>query len=157
MDKAILIQYCDMKEEIKCIKTQLKKLDRFLENPPIVSDTVKGTRKDGTIGSIKITGIPEPMYVRKQKIRARHQQLLEKKEVELLELIIQVEEYIQTIPKSELRTMFRLYYIDGLTWLQVAHRMNSMFPNRRIKYTEDNCWRRNQRFLKNVGSCREEM
>ncbi len=150
MDKAILIQYCDMKEEIKYIKTQLKKLDRFLENPPIVSDTVKGTRKDGTIGSIKIIGIPEPMYVRKQKIRARYQQLLEKKEVELLELIIQVEEYIQTIPKSELRIMFRLYYIDGLTWLQVAHRMNSMFPNRRIKYTESNCWMRNKRFFENV-------
>ena len=90
------------------------------------------------------------MYVRKQKIRARYQQLLEKKEVELLELIIQVEEYIQTIPKSELRIMFRLYYIDGLTWLQVAHRMNSMFPNRRIKYTESNCWMRNKRFFENV-------
>ena len=74
-----------------------------------------------------------------------------------MELTCQAEEYIQGIEKAELRIMFRLYYIDGLTWVQVAHRMNAMFPKRRVKYTEDNCWRRNQRFFENVGSCREEM
>lgn len=145
MDKAILIQYCDMKEEIKYIKTWIKKLDRFLENPPIVSDTVKGTRKDGTIGSIKITGIPEPMYVRKQKIQARYQQLLEKKEVELLELTVQAEEYIQTIPKSELRIMFRLYFIDGYNYVVVARRMNSMFPKR--SYTGESVRKKITRFF----------
>ena len=59
VDKAILTQYCDMKNEIKDIRARIKKLDRFLENPPIVSDTVKGTRRDGTFGPIRITGIPE--------------------------------------------------------------------------------------------------
>ena len=157
MDKTILVQYCDMKEEIKDLRKRIQKLDKFLEHPPIVADIVKGTRRDGTIGTIKITGIPDPAYTRKQKIREKYQQLLERKEAELLELTCQVEEYIQSIPKSELRIMFRLYYIDGLTWVQVAHRMNGMFPKRRIKYTEDNCWRRNQRFFENVGSCREEM
>ena len=146
-----------MKEEIKDLRRRIQKLDRFLENPPLVADVVKGTRRDGTIGPIKITGIPEPEYIRKQGIRERYRKLLEAKEAELLELTCQVEEYIQSIPKSELRIMFRLYYIDGLTWVQVAHRMNAMFPKRRIKYTEDNCWRRNQRFFENVGSCREEM
>lgn len=157
MDKAILVQYCEMKEEIKDLRRRIQKLDRFLENPPLVADVVKGTRRDGTIGPIKITGIPEPEYIRKQGIRERYRKLLEAKEAELLELTCQAEEYIQSIPKSELRIMFRLYYIDGLTWVQVAHRMNTMFPKRRIKYTEDNCWRRNQRFFENVGSCREEM
>ncbi len=157
MDKTILVQYCDMKEEIKDLRKRIQKLDKFLEHPPIVADIVKGTRRDGTIGTIKITGIPDPAYTRKQKIREKYQQLLERKEAELLELTCQAEEYIQSIPKSELRIMFRLYYIDGLTWVQVAHRMNGMFPKRRIKYTEDNCWRRNQRFFENVGSCREEM
>ena len=157
MDKAILVQYCEMKEEIKDLRRRIQKLDRFLEHPPLVADVVKGTRRDGTIGPIKITGIPEPEYIRKQGIRERYRKLLEAKEAELLELTCQVEEYIESIPKSELRIMFRLYYIDGLTWVQVAHRMNAMFPKRRIKYTEDNCWRRNQRFFENVGSCREEM
>ncbi len=140
-----------MKGEIKDLRRRIQKLDRFLENPPLVADVVKGTRRDGTIGPIKITGIPEPEYIHKQGIRERYRKLLEAKEAELLELTCQVEEYIQGIEKADLRIMFRLYYIDGLTWIQVAHRMNAMFPKRRIKYTEDNCWRRNQRFLKMSG------
>lgn len=150
MDKAILVHYCEMKEEIKDIRARIKKLDKFLENPPVVSDTVKGTRKDGMIGPIRITGIPQPMYVRKLQIRERYRQLLEKKEVELLELACQAEEYIQSIPKPELRIMFRLYYIDGLTWLQVAHRMNSMFPKKKVPFTEDSCRMRNNRFLDKI-------
>ena len=55
MDKEVLIQYCEMKEEIKDIRRRIQKLDRFLEEPHQVSDTVKGTRRDGTIGSIKVT------------------------------------------------------------------------------------------------------
>ena len=51
------------------------------------------------------------------------------------------------IEKSELRMMFEFYYIDDLTWCQVAHRMNQAFPKRRIKYTEDNCRMRHKRFL----------
>ena len=105
---------------------------------------------------IKITGIPDPEYARKKNARIRYRALLEAKEAELLELTCQAEEYIDSIQKSELRIMFRLYYIDGSTWVQVAHRMNRMFPKRKIKFTDDNCWRRNQRFFENVGSCREE-
>jgi len=156
LDKEVLIQYCEMKEEIKDLRQRIMKLDKFLEKPPIVADTVTGSRKDLTIGPIKITGIPDREYTRKKNARMRYRALLETKEAELLELTCQAEEYIDSIQKSELRIMFRLYYIDGLTWVQVAHRMNMMFPKRRIKFTDDNCWRRNQRFFENVGSCREE-
>lgn len=31
MDKEVLIQYCEMKEEIKDIRRRIQKLDRFLE------------------------------------------------------------------------------------------------------------------------------
>lgn len=157
LDKEILIQYCEMKEEIKDLRRRIRELDKFLANPPVVADVVKGTRKDGTLGPIKITGIPNPEYNRKAGARERYRRLLEVKEAELLELTCQAEEYIESIEKAELRIMFRLYYIDGFTWVQVALQMNDMFPKRRIKYTEDNCWRRNQRFFENVGSCREEM
>ncbi len=150
MNQNILAQYSNMRKEIKDLRDRIKKLDKFLANPPIVSDTVKGTRRDGMIGPIKITGIPEPMYKRKQRLRKQHQQLLEGKEVELLELTCQAERYIQSIPKSELRIMFRLYYIDDLTWVQVAHRMNSMFPKKRIKYTEDSCRMRINRFFEEI-------
>ena len=54
-----------------------------------------------------------------------------KLETDLIEKQLEVEEYIQMIQKSELRIMFRLYYIDSLTWYQVALRMNQMFPKRK--------------------------
>ncbi len=145
MDKNILVQYCDMKKEIKDIRARIRKLDKFLENPPVVSDTVRGSRKDGTIGPIKVTGIPLPAYARKIKLRGRYRQILEKKEEELLELACQAEEYIQMIPKSELRIMFRLYYIDGCNYLGVARRMSSMFPKRR--YTEESVRKKVTRFF----------
>ena len=136
MDKDVLVQYREMKKEAKDLRRRIEKLNRFLADPPIVSDTVKGTRKDGTIGPIKVTGIPDPEISRKQRARERYRKLLEAKETELLELMGQAEEYISSIEKSELRIMLRLYYIDGLTWLQVAHRMNRIFPKRSRGYTD---------------------
>lgn len=147
MDKEILVEYCEMKEEIKDLRQRIQKLDKFLAHPPIVADTVKGSRKDLTIGPIKVTGIPDPMYQRQQRAKERYQKMLEAKEEELLELTSQVEEYIESIGRSELRIMMRLYFIDGLTYLQVASSMNSIFPNRKTKYTDENVKKRIQRFF----------
>lgn len=147
MDKEVLIQYCEMKEEIRDIRKRIKELDKFLSEPHRVSDTVKGTRRNGTIGSIKVTGYPVPEYYRKQALRERHKKLLEQKETELLELTCQAEKFIEAIPKSEVRIMFRLYYLDGLPWWKVAQAMNRMFPKRRVKFTEDGCRMRNNRFF----------
>ena len=72
MDKDILVQYCEMKEEIKDLRQRIMKLDKFLQDPPIVADTVTGSRKDLTIGPIKVTGIPDPIYRRKQAARERY-------------------------------------------------------------------------------------
>ena len=80
MDKEILVQYCEMREEIKDIRRRIGELDKYLEHPPIVSDTVKGTRKDGTYGPIKITGIPDPQYRRKGATRERLRKMLAAKE-----------------------------------------------------------------------------
>ncbi|WP_313076937.1 hypothetical protein [Lacrimispora sp.] len=63
--------------------------------------------------------------------------MLEIKETELLELMIHAEEYIESVPKSEVKTMFRLYYIDDLPWWKVARAMNQMFPKRGVQFTED--------------------
>ena len=66
MDKDVLVQYREMKKEAKDLRRRIEKLNRFLDDPPIVSDTVKGTRKDGTIGPIKVTGIPDPEISRRE-------------------------------------------------------------------------------------------
>lgn len=152
MDKEILVQYCEIKEEIKDLRRRIQELDKFLEHPPIVSDTVRGTRKDGTIGPIKITGIPDPEYRRKKGICDRYKKLLEAKEAELLELTCQAEEYIESIPKAELRIMMRLFCIDGLSYPAIARSMNATFPERRIKFTDENVKKRIQRFFEKIGN-----
>lgn len=149
MNKEILKQYRDMAVEIKDIKRRIHDLWRQVDSLGVVSDSVKGTRLDGTYGSIRITGFPEHEYFRKKEALDKSITLLKTKETELLELAVKAERYIESLPKSELRTMFRLYYIDGLTWVQVSHRMNELFGKRHVRFTEDGCRMRNKRFFEN--------
>lgn len=148
MDKNILIQYCDMKEEIKDLRRRIHELEKQIDRVK-EEGTVKDTVSGGMGGTqhFVVEGFPVPEYNRKTMLLRSRKAMLEEKEAELLELTNQVEEYIGSIEKSELRIMFRLYYIDGLTWIQVAHRMNQMFPKRRKAYTEDSCRMRNTRFF----------
>ncbi len=150
MDREILVQYCDLKEEAADLRRRIERLDEFLEHPPIVADVVRGTRRDGTIGPIKITGIPDPEYARKQRMRERYEHLLEAKEIELLEMTCQADEYIESIDKAELRIMLRLYIIDGYNYAATARRMNGMFPNRQTKYTDENIKKRIQRLFEKI-------
>ena len=154
MDKSILSEYADMKEEIKDLRRRItedqKKIDRL--NRLIVVDSVTcGKKGKKPIRTVKIKGFPKMEIERRQALLERRQARLHMLETDLIEKQLQVEEYIQTIEKSELRIMFRLYYIDNLTWYQVAMRMNQIFPKRRIKYTEDNCRMRHNRFLEQVA------
>ena len=154
MDKSILSEYADMKAEIKDLRRRIaedqKKIDQLQHT--IVSDSVScGKKGKKPIRTVKIKGFPQREINRRISLMKRRQAKLQMLETDLIEKQLQVEEYIQTIQKSELRTMFRLYYIDNLTWYQVALRMNQMFPKHKIKYTEDNCRMRHNRFLEQVA------
>lgn len=150
MDKNILIEYADMKEEIKDLRRRIEQNKKELSrlNGQIVMDSVScGKKGKKPLGTVKITGRPVTAISRKESLLNKRIRRLEELEEGLLELTIQVDEYIETIEKSELRIIFRLYYIDDLTWYQVALRMNRNFPKRKVKYTEDNCRMRHNRFL----------
>lgn len=154
MDKSILSEYEAMRAEIKDLRRRIaedqKKIDQLRRT--IVTDSVScGKKGKKPIRTVKIKGFPQAEIERRVAIMKNRQAKLEMLETDLIEKQLQVEEYIQTIQKSELRIMFRLYYIDSLTWYQVALRMNQMFPKRRIKYTDDNCRKRHDRFLEKVA------
>ncbi|HJA64783.1 MAG TPA: hypothetical protein H9955_00550 [Candidatus Mediterraneibacter cottocaccae] len=143
-----------MKEEIKDLRRRIaedqKKIDQLKQT--VVLDSVScGKKGKKPIRTVKIKGFPKMEIDRRIALMERRQAKLQMLETDLLEKQLQVEEYIQTIQKSELRIMFRLYYIDNLTWYQVALRMNQIFPKRRVKYTEDNCRIRHNRFLEQVA------
>lgn len=150
LSKDILVQYCEMREEIKDLRDRIDRDQRRLERireEGIVSDTVRGTRKDGTIGPIKITGFPVPEYEAVEAMLKKRIVKLGILEDELQEAVSAVDDYIAAIPKSDLRQMFRLYYLDDLTWAQVALNMNVRFPKKKIPYTEDSCRMRHNRYL----------
>ena len=148
VDKNVLIQYCDMKEEIKDLRRRITETEKQIwkiAEEGTVKDTVSGGM--GGIQHFVVEGMPVPELRRKRLLLNKRKAMLIKKENELLELMNQAEEYINSIEKSELRMMFRFYYIDGMTWLQVAHKMNQLHPKRRVAYTEDSCRMRNTRFF----------
>lgn len=151
MDKNILEQYLEIKGEICDLHERIDRDQRRLERikkEGLVSDTVRGTRKDGTIGPIKITGYPLPEVDQVKNMIKKRVLKLHILEDELQEAVNAVDDFIEKIPKSDLRQIFRLYYLDDLTWAAVAINMNYRFPNRRTKYTEDNCRIRHDRYLK---------
>ena len=154
MTKEILIEYCELRQEAADLRLRIerdqRRLSEMQEKGYVVSDTVKGTRKDGTIGHIKITGFPEPAYEDTKAMLKKRIAKLEIIESDLLAAVNKVDDYIETIPKSELRQIFRLYYLDDLTWAQVALQMNVRYPKKRMKYTEDGCRMKHNRYLEKV-------
>lgn len=145
-----LTQFCDLKEEIKDLRNRIDKNEQRLkkiEEEGAVSDTVTGTRRDGTIGPIKITGFPMPEHYEVRAMLKKRIAKLHILEEELQEAVIRVDDYIALIPRSELRQIFRLYYEDDLMWYQVAMEMNRRFPKRKKKYTADSCRKKHDRYL----------
>lgn len=152
MDKNILEQYIELKEEIRDLQDRIDKDERRLlkiKEEGVVSDTVKGTRADGTLGSIRITGYPIPEHNQVKNMIKKRVAKLHILEDELQNAINEVDDFIEKVPKSDLRMMLRFRYLDDMTWAAVAMNMNDHFPKRRIKYTEDSCRMRHDRYLEN--------
>lgn len=152
--KDILEQYCAMKEEAKDLRDRIDKGEKYLKEMEKegfqVSDSVKGTKRDGTIGTIRITGFPLPEYEKVKNMTKKRIEKLKILEDDLLEATNMVDDFINAIPKSELRMMLRFYYIDDMMWHQVANNMNSRFPKKRIKYTADSCRMAHNRYLEKM-------
>ena len=98
-----LEQYCEKREEAKDLRCRINRDERRLEQikrEGMVSDTVKGTRKDGTFGSIKITGYPVPEHRMVESMIKRRVKKLHILEDELLEAMNRVDDFINAIPRS---------------------------------------------------------
>jgi hypothetical protein len=159
MDKNVLIEYADMKMEIKDLRRRIEDKQNRIDklHTTVMSDTVTmGKKGRKSLGTVKVTGIPDGIITRMETALEKNRKLLELREVELLELQNDVEEYIESIPKSEMRTMLRLYFVDDMTCARTAAHMNYLRPTRRVKYTDENIKKKIQRFFENVPQCPEE-
>lgn len=130
MDKYQLRQYIWIMKEIDSLEEEKKIiLDKYLA-PPIISDMPHGTGVTDRIGNI----VSKRCYI---------QDKIDQKLDELICLKEQIENAISGLDPNE-RLLIRLKYCEGLTWEEVAVRLN---------YT----WRHVHRIHKNILQKLENM
>lgn len=134
-----LKQYIDLQDEIKDLELRIKKLSA--KKREVQSDTVVGSASEFPYNSMvyTITGFNEEAHQEKLE---RLNCILIKRKQRCEDLKLEIEEFISTIPDSKTRRVFTLRYIDGLTWLQIARRIeryDESYPRKMIhdKYLEN--------------------
>jgi len=118
--KELLKQYNDLQEEIKDLKKKIDKLSDF----KIERDKVTGS--DSEFPYIKRSFTIEGYNIQNLDRLNELKELLIDRKIKCEELKLQIEKFISNIPDSRTRRIFQYRYIDGLTWLQIAMRMNKV-------------------------------
>ena len=124
ISKEILIQYSDLQEEVKEVRERIDKTEKQIakiEDEGNVIDSVCGG--NGGIQHFKIEGFPYPEYSRKKTLLYARKATLASLEMELLETLNQVEEFIASVDDSRMRRIITLRFIDNLSWNKVADRI----------------------------------
>lgn len=126
MGKELLSQYADLQAEIEDLQLRIRKTEcqiKRLQAGGTVLDSVRGTRKDGTIGNIRIEGFPVICLDEKLDRLNRYSIQLQDSEKHAMELVSQIEEYINSIEDCRIRRIIRYRFIDKLSWNAVADKM----------------------------------
>ena len=124
VSKEILIQYSDLQQECKEVREKIEKLEKQIdriEKDGNVIDKVRGG--EGGLQSFKIEGFPYPEYNRKKTLLYARKATLVELEMELLETLNRVEEFIASIKDSHIRRIISLRIVDNLSWNKVADRI----------------------------------
>lgn len=131
MTKEELIEYCDLKKEIEDLE---KRIDKIHKTTEMVSDTVQnGYKHRAVISGIDLTR-KRKLHTYEDKLQCFYDKLFEQQN--------KIEDYIESIPKSDIRQIFRYKYIDNFNWLQIMHLM---------KYNEESTARKkHDRFLDKI-------
>ncbi|MBD5395010.1 MAG: hypothetical protein HDR71_12275 [Lachnospiraceae bacterium] len=148
--KKLLEQYSAALSRIKILRQNVlnleNKIEKMNEKGYYVTDIVScGKKGKKSLGTKKVSGFPHGEYKRISDLLLKRRDNLFQEEQNLLVLVTKVEEYISQIDDLEIRNILTLYYVDNLTWVQVAYRMNDL--NKKKKYTESSCRQKHDRFL----------
>ena len=144
ISKEILIQYSDLQEEVKEVRERIERTERQIEKikeEGNVIDTVSGG--SGNTQHFKIEGFPYPEYSRKKTLLYARKATLASLEMELLETLNQVEEFIASVDDSRMRRIITLRFLENLSWNKVADRIGG-------GNTEDSVKKAFYRFMENT-------
>lgn len=126
LGKELLTQYADLQAEIEDLQRRIRKTEYQIERiraGGTVLDSVRGTRKDGTIGNIRIEGFPVVSRDEKLERLHRYRAQMQDSEKHAVELVSKIEKYINSIEDCRMRRIIRYRFIDKLSWNAVADRM----------------------------------
>ena len=128
-------------KQIEATRREIEHIDKILSKyeTKIVEDSVQGSSSGFPYiqRHIKIEGFENPKNRRKYvNMVSSHKNKLEKQKIKL-------EYEIERISDSEIRTIIRMKYFEGLTFNQIAHRLNDNGGF----YTEDSVRKKLNRFF----------
>ena len=131
-------------EEIFHIRKEIqdleKRISRIEKQSTMVADAVqKGYKRRAIIYGVDVK--------RAYKLQSNYEKL-KKFKIQLVDKEKEIEDYIEIIPFSEIRQIFRYRYLDGMNWIQVAHQMNSKYSNR--EYNDDSVRKKHDRYLEKI-------
>ena len=130
MDKNTLMQYCDLKREIKKLE---KRIERLQQQSEIVSDIVQNGYKRHAVISGYDLKRSEKLHKLEEIIKIRYDKALA--------MQTQIENFINTIQRSDIRQIFEHRYIENMNWVQIQIEMGYEH--------EDTARRKHDRFLRN--------
>ena len=135
-----LKQYKALQREIEALNKAIVEMGE--KGPEVSSDAVSSAAEwPYSKHTVQIDGLDWSEYDRQMRVVLRKREAAKARAAAQLS---EIEEYIAGIEDSELRLIFQLRYVDGLSWLHVALRIGK-------DYTADGCRMRHDRFLKKVG------
>lgn len=152
MEKEDLKQIGSSRARIRYLKQAIDRLekrrDKILREGNVVADVVScGKRGKKALGTVLIRGTS---YTEEDRIRAqlmKRDATLRKELDKLQKALTEAEEYIAGLEDVEMRNILSLYYVEGLNWVETAHKMNELHGSRRKKYTESSCRQKHDRFI----------
>lgn len=123
MDRKYLDDYLSLSKEIVDIRHRITEIKSQLArmSGETVKDKVYGG--EGGLQGFVIEGFPIKSYSRKKTILQNKMMKLERLESEIGQMIIDVDNFIYTIPDSNVRQIARFRFVDGFSWKEVAQRM----------------------------------
>lgn len=128
MNKRLFEEYKNLIEERKDIKERLENARKELEDSlnTISEDVVKGssTTFPYTQHTMHITGVDENLVRRKKLALERLVAIYQAKEVEICEKSIEIEEYLEKIEDSVMRTIIRCRILDDMSWVATSLKVN---------------------------------
>lgn len=131
MTKEELIEYCDLKKEIKDLEERIDKIHKTTE---MISDTVQnGYKHRAVIYGVDLTR-KRKLHTYEDKLQNFYNKLFTEQN--------RIEDYIETIPKSNIRKIFRHRYIDNMNWKQIQvcmeYRHEDTARKQHDKFLEEN-------------------